>query len=152
MIYIASDHGGFELKEQLKPNLKEMGYEVFDFGANVLEKSDDYPDYALPVAEKVASDGSFGILLCRGGQGMAILANKVKGIRAAVCWDVNGARKAREKNNANILSLPSDTLSIEQAQEIVRVFLETPFSEAKRHQRRIAKISDYESKHWLSNS
>lgn len=144
-IYIASDHGGFEYKEELKTFLKNKGYEVGDMGANKLDPGDDYPDFTIPCAEKVSDDeGSFGIIIGRSGNGEQIAANKVKGIRAALCLDEKMAQKAREDNDANIVTLGADYLNLEFAKKIVETFLATAFSNAERHKRRIEKITAYE--------
>lgn len=145
-VYISSDHGGYQLKEELKEYLSELGYEVEDLGAHELNLEDDYPVFAFPVAEKVAQNsGAFGIVVGRSGNGEAIAANKVKGIRAALCWNEEVAKKAREHNNANVLSLGTDYIDTEKAKIIVKTFLETPFSGEERHKRRIEKIKNYES-------
>lgn len=144
-IYIGADHGGFELKEELKKYLTELGYELSDLGAHTLNQDDDYTDFVIPVAEKVSQDpGSLGIVMGRSGQGEAIATNKVKGIRAAVCFSEEMARRTRDHNNANILSLGADFIDTETAKRIVKVFLETPFSNEERHIRRLNKISKLE--------
>ena len=144
-IYIASDHGGFEYKEELKRFLKDKGYEVEDMGAHELNPEDDYPDFVLPLAERVSKEhGSFGVVLGRSGNGEAIAANKVKGIRAALCSNEIMAKMAREYNNASVLSLGAEYIDLETAKKVVEVFLKTPFSNEERHSRRLRKISDYE--------
>lgn len=144
-IFIGSDHGGYELKEELKGFLEELGYEVEDMGAHTLDPDDDYPDFIFPTAEKVAQNpGNMGIVIGRSGNGEAMAANKVKGIRAALCWNEEIARKAREHNDANVLSLGADFVSVEKAKKIVKTFLETPFSGEERHKRRLQKIANYE--------
>ena len=144
-IYIGADHGGFELKEKLRAFVEGLGYEVQDLGAHGLDEEDDYPDFVLPVGEQVSSEeGGMGIVIGRSGNGEAIAANKVGGVRAAVCASVEMARKAREHNNANVLSLGADFVDQETAKEIVRAFLETPFSDEPRHVRRIEKITQFE--------
>ncbi len=150
-IYIASDHGGYDLKEKLKIFLAEMGNEVVDIGTHNPAPGDDYPDFIIPLAEEVAvqcaqNKECLGIVLGRSGNGEAIAANKVKGIRAAVCIIPARAKKAREDNDANILSMGADYISLDEAKEIVKTFLETPFSNAERHVRRLQKITDYENK------
>lgn len=144
-VYIASDHGGYNLKKVLINYLSEKGYEVTDEGDKTFDSKDDYPDFIIPMAEKVAKEESLGIVLGRSGNGEAIAANKVKGIRAAVCLNVEMARKARMDNNANIVSLGADLISQPEALSVVDAFLETPFSEEERHKRRIKKISQYET-------
>lgn len=145
-IYIGSDHGGFGLKEKLKKFLGELGQEVEDLGAHELIDGDDYPDFVIPVGEKVVENGTLGIVIGRSGNGEAIAANKVFGARAALCKSVEDAKLAREKNDANVLSLGADFVDLETAKNIVKTFLETPFSNAERHTRRIKKITDYEEK------
>jgi ribose 5-phosphate isomerase B len=138
-IALGSDHAGVELKAQVARALESRDLAFQDFGPSTVEPV-DYPDYAERVAKPVAS-GKFdrGILICGTGVGMAIAANKVPGIRAALVSDVNGARLCREHNDANILTLGARTLSVEQALSIVQAFLETRF-EGGRHKRRVDKI------------
>jgi ribose 5-phosphate isomerase B len=138
-IVIASDHAGFSYKEQIKTVLIEQGHEVRDFGTHSGE-SVDYPDFIRPAAEAVAG-GEFerGIVLGGTGNGEAMVANKVTGIRCAVCWDLRSARLSREHNDANMLSIGERMMSIHAALEIVDLWLKTPFS-GERHKRRIDKI------------
>lgn len=146
MVYLGSDHGGFELKEELKKYLTERGVEMVDLGASSLNPEDDYTDFIIPVAKKVASSlDSLGIIIGRSGNGEVIAANKIKGIRAALCLNETMAEKARDHNNANILSLGADYMSVDEAKKIVKAFLETPFSEDARHIRRLKKIEELES-------
>lgn len=140
MIYIASDHGGFKLKQKLIPYLEKRGYKVKDMGPYEYKKDDDYPDYVLPLARKVAKTKSKGIVICRNGQGVCIAVNKIKGIRGVTGFSVKEARTTREDDNANVLSLPADYLSTMKAKKIARTWLETPFSNKARHKRRLAKI------------
>ncbi len=151
-IFIASDHGGYYLKEELKSFLSGKGYTVEDMGNKSFEKGDDYPDYVIPLAEAVAaSKGGLGIIIGRSGIGEAIAANKVRGIRAALCVNLKMAYKAREHNNANIISLGADYIGSTTAKRIVDVFLTTHFSSAQRHSRRLAKIKKYEAAHFKKN-
>ncbi len=144
-IYLGADHGGFKLKEKVKTWLKAWGYEYEDCGNMVFEPEDDYPDFALKVAQNVAKEpGSIGILACRSAGGMIIAANKVKGARAAAAFDETSARHCREHNNANILGLSGDWTGDVQAKEIVKVFIDTQFSAEERHKRRVEKIVGYE--------
>ncbi|MCH7951535.1 RpiB/LacA/LacB family sugar-phosphate isomerase [Patescibacteria group bacterium] len=144
-VYLGSDHGGYELKERIKSWLQEWGYAFEDMGATRFDPSDDYPDFIIPVARRVSSEkGSLGVVLGRSGSGEAIAANKVRGVRAAVCLNEEMAKKAREKNNANVLSLGGDLVDEAVAKRIVKVFLETPFSEEERHKRRLGKIDEVE--------
>lgn len=144
-VYIGADHGGFELKEQLKGYVQELGHEVEDLGASELNPDDDYTDFVIPTAQKVAGQpDTLGIVIGRSGNGEAIAANKVKGVRAAVCTNVEMVKKAREHNDANVLSLGADYVSEQVAKEIVKTFLETEFSGEERHIRRLEKISRLE--------
>ncbi len=145
-IYLSSDHGGFELKEEVKTYLCNENHEVVDMGNDHLDPEDDYPDFVLPMSEKVSSEeSSLGIVFGRSGNGEQIAANKVKGVRAALCTSPQMAMKAREHNNANILSIGSDYLDFEFAKEIIESFIKTPFTNEEKHQRRIDKILNYES-------
>ena len=138
-VAIASDHGGFQLKAEIIRLMEEMGIEYKDFGP-YSEDSVDYPDYAIPVSEKVAA-GEYdrGILICGTGIGMSIAANKVKGIRCALCHDVFSARMTREHNNTNILAMAKGSL-VGLAREIAKTWLTTEFTGGK-HERRVCKIS-----------
>lgn len=139
-IPIGADHAGFELKEELKKHLISKGFEVADHGCYSLE-SIDYADFAHPVAEEVESnEGMLGILICGSGNGINMTANKHQGIRSALCWNKEIAQLAREHNNANIIALPARFISVEEAKEMVDVFMETPF-EGGRHERRVNKIA-----------
>ncbi len=138
-IAIASDHAGFRYKEQIKTFLIERGYEVRDFGTDSAEPA-DYPEIIRPAAEAVAN-GEFerGIVLGGTGNGEAMVANKTVGIRCALCWDLRSARLSREHNDANMLSLGERMISIQEALEIVELWLNTPF-EGGRHKRRVENI------------
>jgi ribose 5-phosphate isomerase B len=153
-IYLAADHAGFEAKALLMARLESLGHDVEDCGAFSLDGADDYPDFVLLCAHKVANDpGSFGILLGASGQGEAMVANRVAGVRAAVYYgkaehtqtDATGAElglveSARLHNDANVLSLGARFLLAGEAEEAVLRFLQTPFSGDERHMRRIAKF------------
>jgi len=145
-IVIGSDHAGVEYKEKLKELVLSMGHQIIDIGTNS-SKSVDYPDFgekgALTVCRKEAD---LGILICGTGIGISLAANKVKHIRAAVCWNKETARLAREHNNANILCMGARFVSIERAVRIAKVFLETPFSNDERHNRRVNKITNIEER------
>ncbi len=145
-IAIGSDHAGYQLKEEIKEFLKREGFGVEDCGVYDTQPV-DYPDIAFRVAERVGR-GEFerAILVCGTGMGMCMAADKVKGIRCAVCWDETSARFARTHNDANILALGARLIGAELAKNIVKVFLSTPFSGEERHQRRIKKIEEYERK------
>lgn len=145
-IAIGSDHGGFKLKGEIIKHLKEKQIEVVDFGA-YNQDSCDYPDFGLKVAEEVAMKNfEFGILICGTGIGISISANKVTGIRAALCSDTFSAHATREHNNANILALGERVVGVGLALDIVDTFLNAKF-QGGRHQNRIDKISDIESKY-----
>lgn len=142
-IFIGADHAGFELKEKIIPFLKELGYEVEDFGARTLEALDDYPDFIRPAAQAVASNpGSRGVILGGSGQGEAMCANRTPGARAAVYYGgaVDIVILSREHNDANILSLGARFIEEQEAKDVVKLWLETPFSGDERHMRRIQKI------------
>ena len=142
-IAIASDHAGFEEKERLKPLLNELGIEFEDLGT-VSTESVDYPDYARKVAEEVAQGKvDQGLLVCGSGTGMAIAANKVPGVRAAVAWSEEIARLAREHNDANVLALGARTTPVDQLPGIVRAWFGAKF-DVGRHERRVEKIRDIE--------
>lgn len=147
MVYLGADHGGYNLKEDLKIWLAENNIPLEDLGADSFNPDDDYPDFIIPVAKKVAlNEDNLGLVIGRSGNGEAIAANKVRGIRAAVCLNEEMARKAKEHNNANILSLGADYISADEAKQILKVFIETPFSGDERHKRRIEKIGKIEEK------
>ena len=138
-IAVGSDHAGFNYKERIKDLLSTLGHEVRDFGTTSTEPV-DYPIYIRPVAEAVArGDFERGIVLGGSGNGEAIVANKVKGIRCALCWNLESARLSRQHNDANVLSLGQRMMPVEMALEIVRLWLTTPF-EGGRHEKRIQQI------------
>jgi ribose 5-phosphate isomerase B len=140
VIVMASDHGGYEMKEYLKEKLIENGFEVKDFGT-FSNESVDYPDYIHPLASAV-NKGEYetGIIICGSGNGAQITANKYQYVRAALCWDEEQTKLAREHNNANIMSLPGRYIPLEQAWKMTEIFLSTAF-EGGRHERRVEKIS-----------
>jgi len=143
-IAIGSDHRGFQAKEKIKLMLTSQGHEVIDFGTDS-PSSYDYPDAAYPTCRAVTEGKSdVGILLCGSGIGMSITANKVRGVRAALCHDELTAEMARRHNNSNVLCLPADLIGEELTRRIVDIWLRTGF-EGGRHERRVRKISDYES-------
>ena len=145
-IYLGSDHRGFELKERLKAWLSEQGREYEDMGPFEYDKDDDYPDFAKLVGEKVAADqGSKGILICGSGVGAAVAANKIKGIIAGTMFDPEQVKASVADENTNIIGLSNDYTSKEKNMEIVKAFLESKFSGAERHVRRVGKIKNLES-------
>ena len=146
IVAIGADHGGYELKEQLKSYLRAWGYTALDLGTDSTAAV-DYPDFAEAVANAVArGDAWRGIVIDSAGIGSAIAANKVTGARAALCYDRATARNSREHNDANLLSLGARLIAAETAREIVAVWLETPFA-GGRHQRRLDKIRAIEQRH-----
>jgi ribose 5-phosphate isomerase B len=143
-IALGADHAGFEEKEKLKSTLTELGIEFEDMGTTSKD-SVDYPDYALKVGRAVASgEAEQGVLVCGSGTGMAIAANKVHGVRAAVAWSPEIARLAREHNNANVLSLPARFIDDAQAKEILKAWFDADF-EGGRHEKRVEKINEADS-------
>jgi ribose 5-phosphate isomerase B len=142
-IALAADHAGYEEKEKIKQTLDELGVEYVDMGTASTD-SVDYPDYAKKVGEAV-SRGDFdqGLLVCGSGTGMAIAANKVRGVRAAVAWNEDIARLAREHNDANVLSLPARFMSDEDAAKVVKAWFAADF-EGGRHAKRVEKITELE--------
>ena len=149
MIAIGCDHAATRYKEEIKQHLSDRGMQVVDYGVDVGATASDYPDYAIKVAEAVASGKcEKGILICGTGIGMSIAANKVKGVRCALCHDVFSARATRQHNDANVLALGERTMGIGTVLEIVDTFINTPFSGEGRHARRIAKITAIEKKYF----
>ena len=140
-IAIASDHGGYSLKEALKPFIESLGHEVYDVGTHSTERT-DYPLYAVRAIEKLLrGEVDRAVLICGTGQGMVMVANRFKGVRAALCWDVTTARLSREHNDANVLALGGRLLGVELAKEIVSTWLSTDFT-GERHARRVNAFSD----------
>lgn len=147
-IFLGADHGGFEMKEEIKVWLQAEGYEVEDCGNAQMDANDDYPEYAFVAAEKVVQSTipSYGILFCRSGGGMVIAANKVKGVRAVDVFDMTSAIHARTNNDANVISLGADWMDPREARLIIQNFLQTEYLGEERHARRIEKITEYENK------
>ncbi|MFD0775026.1 ribose-5-phosphate isomerase [Streptomonospora algeriensis] len=144
-VYLGSDHAGFELKEHLVAWLKEQGHEVLDAGPAGYDPVDDYPPFVLRAAEAAAADtGSLGVVIGGSGNGEQIAANKVPGVRAALAWSEETARLARQHNDANVVALGARMHTAQEAEGLIGVFLETPFSGDDRHSRRIAMLSAYE--------
>ena len=144
-VYLGSDHAGFELKNLLVEHLRSLGHEPVDCGPAEYDAQDDYPPFVLLAASRTAADpGSFGIVLGGSGNGEAIAANKVPGVRAALAFSADTARLAREHNDANVLSLGARMYSADEARHFVELFLSTPFSADERHVRRIGMLSAYE--------
>jgi ribose 5-phosphate isomerase B len=144
-IYLGSDHGGYELKKVVESYLKEEGYEVEDLGT-YSEESVDYPDYGTKVGEKVVKEeDSIGVVFCGTGIGISIAANKVKGVRCALCTNVYSAEMAKKHNNANVIAMGGRTTGKDLAKRIIKAFLDEKY-EGGRHQRRVDKIMNYNNK------
>ena len=144
-IYLASDHAGFDLKEKVKEFLLSKNYDVLDCGDFVPNPDDDYPLFIAKAAEKVSKDeNSKAIVFGKSGAGEEIVANKFKNVRAVLGFSEENVRLSRKHNDANILSLGSEFVDFEKAGQLVKIFLETPFSKEERHKRRIKEISDLE--------
>jgi ribose 5-phosphate isomerase B len=144
-IAIGADHGGFPLNEPIIEELKKMGHEVVDFGQHN-DQSSDYPDYARKVAEAVhCGDVDRGVLVCGSGVGVAVAANKVRGVRACLCHDTYSAHQGVEHDDMNVLCLGGRIIGVELALECVRAFVSANFSGAERHCRRLAKVLEIEN-------
>ena len=144
-VFVGADHAGFQLKSAVMAHLSKRTIRVEDEGDRELDPADDYPQFAYTVTTKVlGSEDSDprGILLCGSGQGMCIAANRVRGIRAALCWSEDIARETRNDNDSNVLCIPARSLTEQEALAIIDVWLDTPFSGATRHQRRINEIEE----------
>ena len=140
-IAVGADHAGYHLKEQLADQLREQGHEVFDVGARQHDPADDFPDFALALAERVAAgDSERGIMVCGSGVGASVAANKKPGIRAAVCHDSYSAHQGVEHDDMNVLCLGARIVGIEVAKELVANFLAAEFSGEERHWRRLRKV------------
>ncbi len=147
IISIASDHAGYELKSEIKPYLKTLGYTVTDHGCTAEQKSVDYPDYAIKVVKDIINrKADYGILICGTGLGMSTVANRFEGIYAALCDSVEITKLAREHGNANVLCLGAGFTNNELAKDIVKQFLETEFSKESRHKKRLDKLSNISRK------
>ncbi len=147
MIYIGADHRGFKLKEYIKKRFVEDNLMYEDKGDLTYTQQDDYVDYAVAVSEAVKESLDHkGILLCGSGAGVDMVANKIDGIRCALVQDEMRAKQAREHENANVIALPADILGEEQAYQIIKAFLATPFSGEDRHKRRLDKMVEVEKK------
>ena len=140
-IFLASDHGGYKLKLELIEFIKSLGHETEDLGCDN-EESCDYPDFAQKLAKKVLESGNPGILCCGTGIGMSMAANRFKGIRATLCYDEFTTKMAKEHNNSNVLCLGARTSSAEDAKNITKIWIETPFSNEERHAKRVEKIDE----------
>lgn len=144
-IYISADHAGYELKNELREHLAHHKHDVEDLGPATLDPEDDYPQFAYRLTTKLLGSEDpdvRGILVCGSGQGMAIAANRVRGIRAAVVWDEESAKETRQDNDSNVISLPARYLNADTAKKIIDTWLKEPFSNAPRHRRRLEEIED----------
>lgn len=142
-VFIGSDHNGFDYKNQLKKALELAGHEVIDEGGVTLDPQDDFPQFASKVVRALLDSkdpDAKGILICGSGQGMCMAANRYKGIRASLCWNLNEARAARNDDDSNVLCLSSRYLSLEESGSIMAAFLSTPFAGAPRFVRRIEQL------------
>jgi len=145
-IGIATDHGGFSLKEELVEQLRAAGHEVVDFGAHRLNEGDDYPDYVLPLAQAVAAEQvERGVAICGSGVGASVCANKIRGIRAALIHDHFSARQGVEDDHMNILCMGGRTVGPAVAWDLVQTFLAAKVSQAQRHLRRLSKVASLET-------
>ena len=149
-VHIATDHAGMELSSHLITTLSAKGYEMIDHGPTVYDAEDDYPAFCINAAAAVVADqnagvDALGIVLGGSGNGEQISANKVKGVRAALAWNLDTAKLAREHNNANVVAVGGRQHTVEEATVLIEAFLTEPFSNAERHKRRIGKIAIYET-------
>jgi ribose 5-phosphate isomerase B len=145
-VHIGCDHAGFELKNFLVAALTREGHEVLDHGPQTYDAEDDYPAFCIATGEAVMADpGSLAIVIGGSGNGEQIAANKVTGTRAALAYDAETARLAREHNDANVLSLGARLHTEDEALELAKLFLDTPFSQGERHKRRITQLAEYEA-------
>ncbi|HSP39646.1 MAG TPA: ribose-5-phosphate isomerase [Frankiaceae bacterium] len=144
-VHLGSDHAGFELKAAVAARLQELGHELVDHGADSFDSEDDYPPFVMGAAAAVVADpGSLGVVIGGSGNGEAIAANKVAGVRAALVWTDDTARLGREHNDANVISLGARQYSTADALRFVEIFVGTEFSNEVRHRRRLAMLADYE--------
>jgi ribose 5-phosphate isomerase B len=149
-VHIATDHAGMELSSHLIEALSARGYEMVNHGPAVYDAEDDYPAFSINAAAAVVSDqaagvDALGIVLGGSGNGEQIAANKVEGVRAALAWNLDTAKLAREHNDANVVAVGGRQHTVEEATELIEAFLAEPFSDAERHKRRIGKIATYET-------
>lgn len=145
-VYLASDHAGFELKAFLLGRLAERGYTTVDVGAHRYDAEDDYPAFCIEAGRRVVADpGSLGVVIGGSGNGEQIAANKVRGVRAALAWNPDTARLAREHNDANVVAIGARMHDAQTAAGLVELFVSTAFSGAERHARRIAQLAAYEA-------
>ncbi len=140
-VALGADHGGFSLKTELLPWLKDQGYDVLDMGAHAFDSTDDYPDFSKQVAQVIAKEeANRGIIICGSGVGACITANKVPGVRAGICHDTYSAHQGVEHDDMNVLCLGARVIGIEIAKETIAAFLGARFSKEERHRRRLQKV------------
>ena len=145
-ISVAADHNVYELKNEISETLKRDGHDVIDMGPHYLDPSDDYPDYAKPLAESVSSgETERGIMVCGSGVGASVAANKVKGVRAAVCHDIYSAHQGVEHDDMNVLCLGSRIVGTEVVRELVSAFISAEYTNEERHARRLTKVIEMEN-------
>jgi ribose 5-phosphate isomerase B len=145
-IHVASDHAGFELKAALVAHLQEAGHDVVDHGAHAYDAQDDYPAFCFAAAEAVVAEpGTLGVVIGGSGNGEQIAANKVAGVRAALAWNDDTARLARQHNDANVVAVGARQHTLDEAIALVDTFVGEPFSQDSRHQRRIDQVAAYEA-------
>ena len=145
-ISVAADHNGYELKNEITEILKRDGHDVIDMGPHDLDPLDDYPDYAKPLAESVSSgETERGIMVCGSGVGASVAANKVKGVRAAVCHDIYSAHQGVEHDDMNVLCLGSRIVGTEVVRELVSAFISAEYTYEERHARRLSKVIEMEN-------
>jgi len=146
-IYLGADHRGFALKEKIKEWLDEWDKDYEDLGNDKYDSMDDFPDFAIKVGEKVSKSKGKGVLLCGSG-GMALAANKFKGVRAVEAWDIERARHAKADDNANVLTIPADIVDTRMAKEMLKVWLKTKVKEERKYKRRLNKIKNLEKENF----
>lgn len=145
MLFISSDHGGYRLKKRLVRFIKnELHLPITDLGPHTYDEADDYPDYAIPLAKKVAKTSGRGIVICKNGIGVCIAANKVKGVRCGLGYNLMAAETMMQHDNTNVLAIAAKAVTEDHAMAIVKRWLETEFGEEKRHIRRLGKIKRLE--------
>ena len=145
-ISVAADHNGYELKNEISEILKRAWHDVIDIGPHSLDPLDDYPDYAKPLAESVSSgETNRGIMVCGSGVGASVAANKVKGVRAAVCHDIYSAHQGVEHDDMNVLCLGSRIVGTEVVRELVSAFISAEYTNEERHARRLTKVIEMEN-------
>lgn len=147
MLFLSSDHGGYRLKKQLTAFLDSLKVTYKDLGPYEPDENDDYPEYVLSLVKEMRKDPkNMGLVICRNGVGVSMMANRFKGIRAALSWDPKHAASTKNDDNTNVLALPADYISLDEAKKILVSWVETPFSGNDRHKRRVNKVEEYGEK------